>query len=271
MKNKFQLTITHLYPQEMNLYGDLGNITTLRRRANLRGIEVKLVDVGVGHELQPGQTDLYFFGGGQDKQQVQIAEDIIKLKKNALLEDLENEVAALAICGGYQLLGRYYLAANGERAEGIGFFPIETVAPGPDVKQRCIGNISTHLVHDQTIQQVKKYYDYKSQEVNIELLLTLVGFENHGGRTRLLTDENLHLSKVIKGIGDSEDQGFEGLRYKNAFGSYMHGSFLPKNPHVADLLISLALERKYGNEFKALENLDDKLDWKAHRKALKLI
>ncbi|MBD3280722.1 glutamine amidotransferase, partial [Candidatus Dojkabacteria bacterium] len=209
-----------------------------------------------------------FFGGGQDKQQAKIAPDLIKLKKEELLKDLESGVVMLAICGGYQLLGKYYLSGSGKKAEGVGFFPIETVAPGSDVQHRCIGNISTKIVHGQTMKEIKEYY--QSKEVNTKSLGTLVGFENHSGRTRVLSSEKLQLGKVIKGIGDNEDKVYDGLRYKNAFGSYMHGSFLPKNPHMADLLISLALKNKYGTKFGHLESLDDSLEWRTHEKATQL-
>lgn len=255
------LRITHLYPEEMNLYGDLGNVIALARRAEARDIEVEIKNVKVGDALKSGQTDIYFFGGGQDRQQAEIAPDLIELKKDALVEDLNNGIVCLAICGGYQLLGQYYLTGDGEKAKGVGFLPIETVAPGPDVQQRCIGNISTKIAHDETMAEIKKYY---TNDASGKSLGTLVGFENHAGRTRLLSEDKLQLGKVVSGIGDSENGGYEGLRYKNAFGSYMHGSFLPKNPHMSDLLISLAMKNKYGMKFGHLEALDDILEWQAH-------
>lgn len=266
----YELTITHLYPEEMNLYGDIGNIIALKNRAELRGIKVKINDVSPKDDLKSSQTDIYFFGGGQDQDQLNIADDFVKNKKSALLKDLNDNVVMLSICGGYQLLGKYFLTGKDSRAEGVGFLPLETVAPGPEVKQRCIGNISTHVVHEKTIEQLEKYYAFKVNGVNVELLYTLVGFENHSGRTRVLSERPIHLSKIITGIGDNEIQGFDGVRYKNTFGSYMHGSFLPKNPQMADLLLSIALERKYGNKFDRLEPLDDKLEWQAHRQALRL-
>jgi len=260
-----RLTISHLYPQEMNLYGDLGNIIALKTRAQKRGIDVKINNINKQDKLAPGNTDIYFFGGGQDKQQLEIANDLIENKKIGLLEDLNNNVPLLSICGGYQLLGRYYLDGTNQRSQGIGFFYIETVAPGTKVTQRCIGNIATEIIDKQTLSDIKKYYkneDFKKPN-------TLVGFENHSGRTRLLDRKLTHLGKVKKGIGDSEQTGFEGLRIKNAFGTYMHGSFLPKNPHICDVLISLALANKY-KQFNHLEPLDDQLEWQAHFKAYKL-
>ena len=261
------LRITHLYPEEMNLYGDMGNVIALSRRAEARGIEVEIKNVKIGDELKSGETDIYFFGGGQDKQQAEIALDLKNMKKDALLKDLEAGVVCLAICGGYQLLGKYYLAGDGQRAEGVGFFPIETVAPGTNVKQRCIGNISTKIAHSKTNEEIRKYYTNSDAGKNLG---TLVGFENHAGRTKVLIEDKLQLGKVVSGIGDSENGGFEGLRYKNAFGSYMHGSFLPKNPHMADLLISLAMKNRYGTKFGLLEALDDTIEWKAHESAINL-
>lgn len=262
-----QLKITHLYPDQMNLYGDQGNIIVLQKRAEARGIEVIVKEVGINQKLASKQTDLYFFGGGQDSQQIQIAKDLLDKKKQPLLQDLRANVPILAICGGYQLLGKYYLSSNGKKAKGIGFFPIETVAPGAEVKQRCIGNITTKIIHENTLEQIRKFYKFDTKKKNLE---TLVGFENHSGRTRLLNSKPSYIGKVKRGVGDSENKGFEGLRYKNAFGSYMHGSFLPKNPHFADLLINLALKNKYGKKFGELETLDDTLEWQTHEKALKL-
>jgi len=269
-KIQYELKITHLYPEEMNLYGDIGNIIAMKNRAEIRGIKVKIQNISAENSLKSGQSDIYFFGGGQDKDQLSITNDLIKNKKDALLKDLKNGAAMLAICGGYQLLGKYFLTGDGGRAEGIGYLPIETVAPTSEVKQRCIGNISTHVVHERTMEQLEKYYASKVNNVNVELLYTLVGFENHSGRTRILHDEPIHLSKIITGIGDNEKKGFDGVRYNNVFGSYMHGSFLPRNPQMTDLLLSIALERKYKGEFDRLEPIDDKLEWRAHRQALRL-
>ncbi len=263
---KFKLTITHLYPDKMNLYGDLGNIIVLERRARARGIEVTVNFISTGDTLKPQKTDIYFFGGGQDAQQVEIGKDMFN-KKESLLKDLHNNVPALAICGGYQLLGQYYLTGDKQKAEGLGFLPIETVAPGTDTRQRCIGNISVEIINEQTKREVENYYKYP---VTKNILYTLTGFENHSGRTKILTKHNLHLGRVLRGIGDSEIQGYEGIRYKNTFGSYMHGAFLPKNPHIADLLLSLALQRRYKEKFISLPLLDDDLEWRAHEFALSL-
>ncbi len=265
MKTNLELTITHLYPDYMNLYGDMGNIITLKRRANLRGITVRIKNIGINDNLKENETDIYFFGGGQDAQQNFISNDLLKYKSKTIFKDLENNVVMLAICGGYQLLGRFYMNGKGKKSKGIGFFPIETIAPEPEVNSRAIGNIITKIKDKKTLKEIKQIYKYP---IDYDTLETLVGFENHSGRTRLLDRSIIQLGKVLYGVGDSEKQGFEGLRLNNAFGTYMHGSFLPKNPHIADLLIYLALKRKYSKKLE-LKTLDDKLEWLAHDFILK--
>lgn len=244
-----ELTIGHLYPEKMNIYGDIGNIVALKRRAEWRGIEVKVVNINESFKLEPGVVDIYFIGGGQDQDQIEVYKDLIQHKKRALKKDILDGAVILAICGGYQLLGEYFLMGDGRRAEGLRIIPIETVAPSTKVAQRCIGNIITKLHPDSEIAKSGK--------------ATLVGFENHSGRTRFKSDRLMPLGEVLAGIGDNEDAKHEGVRFLNVFGSYMHGSFLPKNPHAADTILKLALERKYKKDIK-LEKLDDKIEWLAH-------
>ncbi len=236
----------------MNIYGDIGNIITLKRRAEWRGVQVNIVNINAEDSLEEG-TDIYFFGGGQDQDQIDVYKDLIKTKAHALKKDIENGAVMLAICGGYQLLGKYFLTGDNQKLEGLGIIPVETVAPSTEVAQRCIGNIITKLPEGSEL----KNYD----------LDTLVGFENHSGRTRFKSDELKPLGNVIAGIGDNEDKIHEGARYKNVIGSYMHGSFLPKNPHVADFILKTALNRKYGKEIK-LQELDNEIELKAHKSIL---
>lgn len=252
-KNTLQLNITHLYPEHMNLYGDLGNVITLRRRAEARGIEVKISEIKMGDKLDDLETDIYFFGGGQDSEQLYVYPDLLKLKKEKLVADLNIGICMLAICGGYQLLGKYFLDNKGNKIKGIGFLPIETVAPGPELAQRAIGNLITKLEDTEIASHHSE-------------LATLVGFENHSGRTRIVeNDSNLRiLGKVLVGEGDNEDGVSDGIIYKNTIGTYMHGSILPKNPHLADYIIKKALEKKYSKEIQ-LENLDDTEEINAHR------
>lgn len=235
-----ELRICHLYARLLNIYGDRGNIITLQQRASWRGIIVEIKTPGIGASLDPDWADIYFIGGGQDKQQIMIAED---LQRHA--HDLNNAansgVVMLAICGGYQLFGHYYQPHEGPQLKGISLLDAHTIAS----HRRMIGNVTIQMPDNST----------------------LVGFENHSGKTFL--GKNLApLGKVIKGNGNNGDDGFEGARDKNVYGTYLHGSLLPKNPDFADQLISQALARRYG-QIK-LEPLEDSLENDAHRQALAL-
>ncbi|MBM2826446.1 MAG: glutamine amidotransferase [Dehalococcoidia bacterium] len=237
------LNIAHLYAREMNLYGDRGNIICLTERCRRRGIEAQVREVNLGEPLNPEAYDLIFMGGGQDKEQRQVAQDLQAVKGEALKEAVENGVVALAVCGGYQLMGLYYRPAEGPELPGLGIFDAWTVHPGIR-SPRCIGNLVARWQGG-----------------------PLVGFENHGGRT-YLGDGVSPLATVVHGHGNNSEDGTEGAVYKNAFGTYLHGSFLPKNPHFADHLIYLALARKYPDV--SLAPLDDAYEWEAHEAAVRL-
>ncbi|MFW5702417.1 MAG: type 1 glutamine amidotransferase [Candidatus Dojkabacteria bacterium] len=246
------MRIAHLYPDKMNLYGDIGNVIALKKRCEWRGIDVEVVNI-VDGDLLDDEYDLYFMGGGQDGDQMSIYEDFREKKGERLKSELEQGKPMLAICGGYQLLGEYFLDAKGNKIEGLGFLPIETVAPGPELKQRAIGNIVTSLEDD----EIKQHYTRLS---------TLVGFENHSGRTRIKpnSDKNVSiLGKVLVGEGDNEDGISDGIIYKNTIGSYMHGSLLPKNPHFADYILKKALELKTSSSIE-LEEITDSEEVSAH-------
>lgn len=234
------LRLAHLYPELMNLYGDRGNICTLRHRCEARGIELLVDELRLDDRLEPESYDLYFMGGGQDREQWRVAGDFLERKGPALREAIEAGVPALTVCGGYQLLGRYYQAADGGRLPGLGIYDLVTLHPGAGAA-RCIGNL---LVA------------WEGGE--------LVGFENHGGRTHLGAGA-VPLGHVLAGFGNNGQDGFEGCRYKHAFGTYMHGSLLPKNPRFADFMLRLALERRYGEV--ELKPIDDTLEHKAHDRA----
>ncbi len=216
------LTLGHLYPEQLNLYGDRGNIMTLRRRCLQRGITLRVVGLGIGDALAPDEYDMIFIGGGQDKEQAPVAQDLYEMKGIGLWAAIEDDMPVLAVCGGYQLLANYYRPAEGPDMRGLGVFDAWTIHKGAHVA-RCIGNIAITWNG-----------------------ITLVGFENHGGRTYLGSAKPL--GKVLKGYGNNAEDHTEGAIYRNTFGTYLHGSFLPKNPHFADYLISLALRRKYGQE-----------------------
>lgn len=240
----------------MNLYGDLGNVITLQKRAEWRDIEVKVEKASIGDDIETLNTDLYFLGGGQDKDQMEVYKDLTASKKAKLAADLEKEVPMLAICGGYQLLGDFFLDAKGNKIPGIGFLPIDTVAPGPELKQRAIGNLVTKLPPESPLCK------------HPSKLKTLVGFENHGGRTRLKKKSSAKpLGEVLIGEGDNEDGTSDGVIYKNTIATYMHGSVLPKNPHLADFLLEKALEHKYGKKI-SLKPLDDDDEVSAHNYVL---
>jgi CobQ-like glutamine amidotransferase family enzyme len=271
------LTLGHLYPDQLNLYGDRGNILTLRRRCQLRGIELRVIGLGIGDALAPDEYDMLFIGGGQDKEQAPVAQDLHEMKGIGLWAAIEDDMPVLAVCGGFQLLAHYYRPAEGPDMQGLGVFDAWTIHKGARTA-RCIGDIAIRW-NDQT----------------------LIGFENHGGRTYLGTAKPL--GKVLKGYGNNAEDYTEGAIYRNAYGTYLHGSLLPKNPHFADHLITLALQRKYQSKFhpdqgtpekfnghiqvdqlprddsqqleKASDNrampllpLDDSLEWEAHASLL---
>lgn len=235
---KKNITIGWLYPELMNIYGDRGNITTLVKRCEWRGIKAKVVELNVGFDPKLLTTcNLLVMGGAQDRQQTIVNTDL-KKKRLALADMIEKGIPGLYVCGGFQFLGNYYREADGTIIDGLGIFDLYTENPGENV-ERLIGNIAIRPDLD---------------------LQPIIGFENHGGRT-YLGQKIKPFGKVLKGFGNNED-GSEGARYKNSFGTYMHGPILPKNPHFADYLLRLALERKY--EDIELKDLDDALEWKAH-------
>ena len=236
----YHLAIAHLYPEQMNIYGDRGNILTLAQRARWRSIDVRVDPIKPGAVVDWSSYDLAFFGGGQDSGQALVAEDFVQRQASGLRAAVEDGLVVLAICGGYQLLGHYFLTHTGERLPGIGVLDVHTV--GGD--RRLIGNI---VVDWQTGQ---------------ERGVRLVGFENHSGRTYLGGGVR-PLGKVVQGFGNNGEDGTEGAVYRHVHGCYMHGSLLPKNPQFADHLLGLALRRRYGPS-AVLAPLDDALELSAH-------
>ena len=237
------LRLAHLYPKLMNLYGDRGNIICLRRRCEARGIELAVDELDLGDALDPQAYDLIFIGGGQDREQRRIVRDLIDVKGEAIRRAVEEDVTALAVCGGYQLFARYYRPAAGEDLPGLGIFDAHTEHPGENVA-RCIGNVVAEWEGG-----------------------TLVGFENHGGRT-YLGNGTRSLATVRSGYGNNGVDKTEGAVYRNAYGTYLHGSLLPKNPRFADHLLRSALRRRYGEV--ELAPLDDALEEAAHAAAMRV-
>jgi CobQ-like glutamine amidotransferase family enzyme len=241
-----RLRIAHLYPRLMNIYGDRGNIVCLTRRCRARDIEVDVAELGLGDRIDPAAHDLIFIGGAQDREQRRVADDLRSVKGAALREAVEAGIVALAVCGGYQLFGRFYREASGAELEGLGVFDLWTEHPGPGAP-RLIGNVVAELPDGDT----------------------LAGFENHGGRT-YLGEGSRPLARVRSGFGNNGKDGSEGAHHRNAFGTYLHGSLLPKNPRFADHLIELALRRSHGDDVR-LPPIDDRVEDLAHQAALRLV
>lgn len=251
------LSICHLYPNLMDTYGDRGNITTIINRCKWRGIETRISSITTGQPLSNSHFDFYFFGGGQDRQQEIVAKDL-KLKAKALKTAIENNSVLLSICGGYQLLQKYFKTQNGKVIEGIGIFDAHTVGSTDRMIQNLLIEINPKLQ-----SEINSSYPTTDKK---QLATNLIGFENHSGKTYL--GKNIKpLGKVIRGAGNNGEDKTEGAVYKNAFGCYLHGSLLPKNPHFADYLISKALKRRYGKI--KLKPLDDSIEWQAHQNASK--
>lgn len=244
---KYSLTLGWLYPELMSTYGDRGNIIVLKKRCEWRGIETKIIHLDLGFRISDLKAcDMLFMGGAQDRQQKLVSEDLDTEKVKTLKEMVENGIPGLYICGAYQFLGTFYKEADGTIIDGLGIFDLYTENPG-EGKKRLIGNTVVN---------------YELLTPNSELN-TLVGFENHGGRTYL--GKHIEpLATVKVGFGNNGEDKTEGAVYKNSFGSYMHGPILPKNPHFTDLLIKLALEKKYKEEI-SLSPLDDELEQKANQ------
>jgi CobQ-like glutamine amidotransferase family enzyme len=226
----------------MNIYGDRGNILTLVQRARWRGMDARVLELGKGTQAGIEDVDVFFFGGGQDREQALVYDDLLELKAEPLTKALAKGAAMLAVCGGYQLLGHYYQTAEGERFPGLGVLDLHTEAGS----KRCIGNV---------VVDISGLADLEPQ--------TLVGFENHSGRT-FLGEGLAPLGRVIAGSGNNGEDGTEGVAAGTIFGTYLHGSLLPKNPHLADHVMATALKRR--RHIHRLDPLPDALELEAHRR-----
>jgi len=231
-----KLTLGWFYPKLMNLYGDRGNIIALAYRCRKRNIELEIENINIGNKIDLNKFDLLFFGGGQDKEQIMVAEDLKKYQ-NDLRNFYNQNRPMLAICGGYQLMGAYFLTSEGRKIHGLGILDFFTRA----CEKRMIGNIAIKC-------------SFLDNDI-------LVGFENHSGKT-FLTNNQESLGQVIKGFGNNGVDKNEGIKSKNFIGTYLHGPILPKNPELADWFIQTALEIKYNKKIK-LEAIDDNLEQKA--------
>jgi len=230
------IRVGHLYPDYLNIYADRGNIAVFERRAAWRGHELDVTPIGMDDAIVPGAHDLYYIGGGQDREQMLVAPNLAAKAEPLREAVLEGGAALLAVCGGYQLLGRGYRGFHGEDMPGVGLFPLETVAGD----RRMIGDV---------------LLDVDGR--------TLAGFENHAGRTHL--DPGAEpLGRVVAGFGNDGESGFEGCRVGRAIGTYLHGPLLPRNPWLADWLLEQALAHGSGGEPPVLEPLADELEARAH-------
>jgi Predicted glutamine amidotransferase len=236
-----ELNIFHMYPDILNLYGDIGNVISLKRRCEWRGITANIINFSLNDEHDLNEGDIFFIGGGSDRGQNIVYSDFLRYK-DQFKEIIGKGAVVLAICGGYQLLGKKYIDNHGKEVQGLGVFEYSTV----NEEGRLIGNI----IIENELGLIPK---------------TIVGFENHGGRTY---SNYKSLGLVKKGYGNNGKDGKEGIIYKNCIGTYLHGPLLPKNPHLADYLILKALEQKY--KINALESLNDDFEYLAHNKVMKL-
>ena len=233
------LRVAHLYPDYLNIYADRGNIAVLDRRARWRGFALDVEQIGVGDALGADDHDLVYIGGGQDREQALIAPDLAA-RGEVLRELVRGGVAVLAVCGGYQLLGRGYRDRAGAELSGAGVFPLVTIAGD----RRMIGDVLLECEF-------------------VEGRRTLAGFENHAGRT--LLDEGAEpLGRVVAGFGNDGESGFEGCRAGRTIGTYLHGPLLPRNPWLADWLIAQAIAHATGGGAPELDPLGDELEREAH-------
>jgi CobQ-like glutamine amidotransferase family enzyme len=239
-----QFVIAHMYPDLMNLYGDRGNLLCLQKRINDYGYACEIRPLYLNDKIDFHSIDMLFMGGGSDREQGLVYNDLM-VKADTLMQEIEDGLPTLCICGAYQLLGNYYKSYDGSLLNGLGFFDFHTEGR----KDRLIGNI---LIESEIAGEK----------------ISVVGFENHGGRT-YLNDKNLRaFGTVIKGHGNNGEDGREGLWYKNLIGTYLHGPLLPKNPHIADYFIQAMASRK---GIKLPGALDDRIEHYAHQQVRKKI
>lgn len=235
-----RIQIGWLYPEYMNLYGDRGNILVLEQRSRWHGLEPVVTQIRLGETSDFSQFDLLMMGGGQDREQSLIADDFMKVKGASLGEAIHDGLAVLAVCGGFQMLGKHFKTYTGEMIRFTGILDLWTEGS----QDRLIGNC---VIESDLFGETR----------------SMVGFENHSGKTYL--GKGLRpLGRVIKGNGNNGADKMEGVVFKNTVGTYLHGSILPKNPHLADWLIQRALDRRYGGEVK-IGKLDDELEQRAHQ------
>lgn len=242
MNKKIVLHLCHLYPDLLNLYGDRGNLKALTYRLKARGLDFTLTELPLGTPIDPKKYDLFFIGGGQDFEQSLLMDDLKKLGKDQAIKDLIHQnKTLLAICGGYQMLGNYYETWDGRQLPFIGALDFHSIG----AKERMIG-------------------DFMFQLDPISGGSTVVGFENHSGRSYLAPSLS-PLGQVLYGHGNNGEDKGEGLRFKNVFATYAHGPVLPKNPAFCDFILKTTLQEKYGDSAPRLQALPDHIELAAHQ------
>ncbi len=248
-----RLVIGYLYPTVMSQYGDRGNVLTVIKRCQWRGIDVEVDELEVGDRVDPDRVDVLLVGGGADSHQRLVCEDLLRVKGEGVRRAVDEGAAAFAVCAGYQLWGHYYKTATGEELPGLGIFDTHTIHRAAQTGTRL-----DTITEAGSVRAVGNLVVQWGERV-------LVGFENHGGRTYLHNGAQ-PLGKTLAGGGNNSEDGWEGCVYKNAIGTYLHGPAFPKNPALADHLIRAALRRRYGDI--DVEPLDDGLEIVAHQQAL---
>ena len=228
-----KITIGHLYPDLLNLYGDRGNIACLMQRCIWRGIAAETIEFNTGDVIDFSKLDIVLLGGGSDREQAIVCKNLLEIQSQ-FKEYVEDDGVVIAVCGGYQLLGKYYKTDDG-MIEGLNLVDIYT--------EQEEGRLIDNIVLESPLAD-----------------MPVVGFENHGGRTYI--NGNQPFGKVLYGSGNDGKSGYEGVIYKNVIGTYLHGPLLPKNPQICDYLIQKALERKYGSV--QLSPLDDSQEKEAN-------
>ncbi len=242
MSSIHSVRLCHLYPEMMNIYADRGNIAVFQQRLAWRGMGIEITEIGLGDTIEPGQHDLYYLGGGQDRDQNLVAEDLVR-NKDVLQAAADAGAAQLYVCGGIQLAGHSYKTADGTELAGLGILDLSTDAGD----SRLIGDLVIDATVEGTTQQV-------------------VGYENHVGRTTLGPGCS-PFGRVTSGHGNDGASGFEGAIKNHVIGTYLHGPLLPKNPWIADILLSWALDHRYGDDI-ALRPLEDTVETRAHQAAV---
>lgn len=242
MTSNHTVRLCHLYPTMMNIYADRGNIAVFEKRLAWRNMSLQITPVGLGDTIEPGAHDLYYLGGGQDRDQNLVAQDLVR-HTDVLRAAADAGAAQLYVCGGIQLAGRHYVTADGTELPGVGVLDLVTEAGDT----RLIGDLVIDAVVEGTTQRV-------------------VGYENHAGRTRLGPGCS-PLGRVVSGHGNDGTSGHEGATVRHVIGTYLHGPLLPKNPWLADVLLGWALEHRYGMDV-ALRPLEDAIEARAHAAAI---